>query len=123
MANIIEPTPENLEEHSKWLEELPPNEREIMEKYPPWKLYRMKSTGQRVTILSVGTFDDGIKFRVNISGKYNAILFERQVFGVDYEDLEECDLPTEPVGALFKEQEEINEMIKLIREEMGNSDT
>ena len=123
MANIMKPTPENLEEHSRWLEELPPQEKVIMEKFPPWKLYRLKSTDQRVTIMSIGTYDNIVKFRVAITGKYNTLLFDRQVFGVDPEDLEECDLPTGPVGTAFTEPDEVEQVIKLIKERMGPSNT
>lgn len=112
MANIAEI---NMEEYEKWLAILPINEREVISKYPPWKLYRLKSTDQRVIIISVGTTDEGeVKFRVSITGQYNTILFDREVFGIDPKDLEECDLP------VFTKDEDINEIIKIIKEEMSD---
>lgn len=63
----------------------------------------MKSTGQRVYILSFFEPDpDGkIRCRVGVSGDFNVLAFERDVFGIDVEDLVECDLPApgEPVGS------------------------
>ncbi len=60
------------------------------ERLPPDRLYRMKSTGHRVTILAYG--EDGT-VRVDVSGAFNRVVFSRQVFGISADDLEECDLP------------------------------
>jgi hypothetical protein len=55
--------------------------------------------------------------RVNVSGNYNFVTFERQVFGVDANDLEECDLPgpNELTGALLTEDDEIEAFIEAQR--------
>lgn len=119
MANIYEPDETIMRGYNNLLEELSVNEREIMEKYPPWKLYRLKSSGHMVEIIAIGTYEDGVKFRVDISGKYNCVMFERQVFGIDPNDLEECDLPDGPTGVLFTEDEDIAKVIdsmKLFKE-------
>ena len=73
---------------------------DMVKRYPPDVLYRMKSTGQRVTIIAYA--EDGT-VRVLVSGDYNAVLFEREVFGVHLENLEECDLPdrNERLGTLL----------------------
>ena len=96
MANLCEVTPEVLADFEQWLneEERPDTIREIARKFPPWKLYRMKSTNQRVTIVSYSEFeDDSVGFMVHVSGQYNRVLFSRSVFGIKSDDLEECDLP------------------------------
>jgi hypothetical protein len=119
MANIIEPDEEYMREYEKMFEILPTNQQEVIKKFPPWKLYRLKSTNQRVEILTIGTDKDNtVKFRVDISGKYNMILFDRQVFGIDPDDLEECDLPDEPVGTLLTEEEDIDKSIEFFRKQM-----
>lgn len=84
---------------SAWLDSRPPEIRRMAEKWPPNRLYRMGDTGHRVTIVSYG--EDGT-VRVFVSGKYNFVTFEREVFGVDPATLTECDLPPsdEPVGSL-----------------------
>lgn len=66
---------------------------------PPDRLYRMKSTGQRVYVVSY--FEDGT-VRVAVDGRFNFVINERTVFGIRIDDLEECDLPgpDELVGCL-----------------------
>lgn len=100
MANIFDPTPDELVEWEKWLAERP-DLKQVEARYPPWKLYRMKSTGKRVVVSSFGTMEDGsVGFSVIVSAQFNRVSFEREVVGVLPDDLEECDLPTddEPVG-------------------------
>ncbi len=87
-------------EWSKWLDERPLIVRNLANRFPPNKLYKIKSTKQRVTILSY--YEDGT-LKVYVGSDYNAILFERQVFGIKPEDLEESALPStdEITGILF----------------------
>lgn len=82
-----------------WLAGRPAVIQEMVRTHPPGRLYRMKSTGQRVTLLS---YSEDRTCRVDISGEYNVLCFERKVFGVEIADLEECDLPAhgEVVGSL-----------------------
>jgi len=113
MAFIIEPTPEQEKEWAEWVASRPDKVRAVAERFPPWELYRMKSTGQRVTVASYS--EDGT-VSVNVSADFNVTLFERNVFGIDPDDLEPCDLPneTEPRGALMT-GEEVNENIDALR--------
>jgi hypothetical protein len=91
-----------------WAAERPPLIREAIEKHKldPWTLYRLKTTGQRVYLLSISepspTADQKVTVRVGVSGEFNLVTFERDVFGVDPAELEECDLPgpTEQIGSL-----------------------
>lgn len=98
----VEPTPEQIQGWDAWVSERPDNVRKIACQFDPWTLYRLKTTGQRVTI---GAFDEEgggkVSVRVNVSGEFNFVTFERSVFGIDPSDLEECDLPgpDEPLGS------------------------
>jgi hypothetical protein len=118
MANVTEPTQQMQDEWSSWVEERPACVREVARRFAPWKLYRMKDTGHRVL---VSAFDESkssgiVSCRVIVSGQFNAVSFERQVFGIDPNNLEECDLPSpsEPVGALLS-QDQVVENIDEIR--------
>ena len=73
-----------------WVEERPEPVRSNCLKYPPDLLYRIKSTGHRVYIVSYS--EDGT-VTVSVGAEYNLVAFERHVFGVDPNELEECDLP------------------------------
>lgn len=103
MANHFDPTPEQMAAYAEWTASRPESVRKIAERLFPWALYRMKSTGQRVTLVSI--FEDGT-IKVEVSGRFNALVFERDVFGIDPDDLEECDLPgeDEPLGILFPDE-------------------
>ena len=85
------------QEWRRWVDSRPLAVRAIAERLRPNRLYRMKNTGQRVTMYSIS--ENGT-VTVDVTGQFNLIDFERQVFGVDPNNLEECDLPAsdEPVG-------------------------
>jgi hypothetical protein len=95
MARWYEPTPDNIAAWNAWVTERPERVRQVAERFTPWTLYRMKSTGQRVVLCSFGesTDDTPVTLTVSVTGKFNAVAFERNVFGIPPEDLEECDLP------------------------------
>jgi hypothetical protein len=99
-----EPTPENEQAWREWVASRPEAIRVVAERYDPWTLYRLKTTNQRVFLQSFFDPDpDGkVLCRVAVSGEFNMVTFERSVFGIDPNDLEECDLPgaDEPVGSL-----------------------
>lgn len=118
-----QPTPEQEQLWKEWIAERPKSLHAVAQRFDPWTLYRMKSTGQRVFLMALsepgpvkcdwckGTGgpvppgDDPCnncsgsgkveKFtcRVGVSGEFNLVTHERAVFGVDVDDLEECDLP------------------------------
>lgn len=58
----------------------------------------LKPTGQRVTIYSYS--EDGT-VTVNVTGEYNLTMFDTQVFGINPDDLEPCELPDGPTGTLM----------------------
>jgi hypothetical protein len=88
----------------EWVDSRPAVVKGIAERLRPDKLYRMKSTRQRVTMHSI---NENGTVTVDVTGRFNLIDFDRQVFGIDPDDLEECDLPTagESVGTLCNEEE------------------
>lgn len=100
----MEPTQEQIEGYREWVASRPDNVRAVAEKFEPWSLYRLKSSGHRVTIAS---FDEGtdntITLKVAVTGQFNRVVFERLVFGVSPDDLEPCELPLEgePLGTLI----------------------
>ena len=121
MANIFEPDPQQEVSYQEWLLTRPKHVRKIAEGFRPWKLYRMKGSTHRATIHCFEEHkDDTVTVKVNILAQFNRLLFERQVFGVNPNDLEECDLPTpnESLGALLT-TEEVHENIDNIRVLMG----
>ena len=69
----------------EWVSTRPPIVQELCRKYPPDRLYLLNPSGQRVTIVSYS--EDG-SVTVNVSG----LFLDREVFGIDPNDLEECDL-------------------------------
>lgn len=101
MALLFEWTDGQKRAWDEWVAARPDSVRLLCERLPPNRLYRIKSTNQRVTIYS---YAEDNTVTVNVSGQYNVIVFERQVFGVDANDLEECDMPSpnEPLGAMMQ---------------------
>ncbi len=102
-----------------WLATRPQDIQDLARRYPPGVLYMMKSSGHRVTIIAYA--EDGT-VRVNVGDEYNFVAFPREVFGVNPEDLEECDLPgpDEPVGSLCKTDEEIAAHLKHMKHILGH---
>ena len=102
MSRYTQPTAEQLGAWQEWLALRPLHVRTIAERFDPWTLYRLSSSGHRVTVQS---FDEdesgGVTLKVFVSGEFNLVAFERVVFGIDPDDLEECDLPDagEQVGS------------------------
>lgn len=113
MVRIYDPSPTQERAWAKWVASRPEPVRSIAQRFDPWTLYRMKSTGQRVTMASI--FENGT-VSVNITGEHNLIAFDRNVFGIDPNDLTPCDLPepSEPVGTVMS-HEEVEENIDALR--------
>ncbi len=118
--NWFEPTEEQETQWKEFVRTRPDPVREVIEAhvFAPWKLYRMKSTGHRVTIYSFDEPKDGpVTMKVDVGGEFNVVTFSRRVFGVSPEDLVECDLPEtgEPVGDLEMDPHEAKALIDEIR--------
>ena len=93
-------------EFEVWLRALPESIQPLVRSHPPDRLYRMASTGQRVTIVS---YSEDRTVTVDVTGEFNLISFARRVFGVEIDDLSECERPgpAEPVGELDRELNEV----------------
>ncbi len=113
MARFAEPTSEQERGWAEWVASRPDTVRVIAERLEPWSLYRLKTTEQRVTLYSIS--EDGT-VTVTVTGEFNAVAFDRQVFGIDPDDLEPCDLPDadEPTGTALTTQE-VEENIDVLR--------
>lgn len=92
-----------------WTSTRPAVIQEMLKSHPPGRLYRMRSTGHRVEIYS---YSENRTVTVSITGRYNFVVMDRQVFGIPIEDLTECDLPAEceAVGSLNLSPQQVNEM-------------
>jgi hypothetical protein len=116
MANLFDPDESILREWSDWLADRPDSVKAAAEKFKPWKLYRLKGSGHRVTLVSFDEPADGspVTLKVFVSGEFNAVAFERTVFGIQQDDLEECDLPGpgEVCGSMDLDIEDCREMLK-----------
>ena len=114
MANIIEPTEGQVNEWNTWLRDRPECVRILAVKLVPWKLYRIRESGHRVTLVAFDEHvNDRVTCRVLVGSEYNLVAFEREVFGIDPADLEECDLPAvnEICGSIGLSVEECREII------------
>lgn len=96
MAKWIKWVSKQVEMWDEWMKERPPVIQEMIFKFNlrPDNLYKIKSTGQVVMLHSLS---EDSTVTVNILADYNTskfmMGFDRQVFGIDPADLEECDLP------------------------------
>jgi hypothetical protein len=81
---------------SAWFKALSDKVKERVDAYPPTKKYIMKSTGRIVTIVSYdeGKNGDCNTATVEVSRDDNpSLLYERQVFGVEFDELEPVNPP------------------------------
>lgn len=93
MRPITEMDEETRLEWEQWLAERPNSVKALATKLPPWFLYELTTTGQKVQIQAYA--EDGT-VRVLVLERWNGpMLFERSVFGIDPETLKPC----EPVEA------------------------
>lgn len=112
MAIIAHWTAEQRASWDEWVKAQPTQIlQDLARRFPPYCLYRMKSTRHRVTIKG---YSDNRTLIVGVSGTYNAVMFNRIVHGVTPIDLEECDLPSpsEHLGATLTTEAEIAAYLK-----------
>lgn len=106
-----EPTTEMNDAVAQWLAERPPAVRAVAERFNPWQVYRLRTTGQacRFVGCDVGARNcgeimvdaDRVTVRVNAQHPVlGPVLTGRQVFGIDPDDLEPWpdDVPFQPDG-------------------------
>lgn len=112
----------------EWVAARPPHIRAGIKALPPWKLYRLSSSGHRVTIHSYDEcacggleyHDDccgGLSLTVSVTGRFNLVNFSRNVFGILPRELVECDLPEagERLGETMSQEEARGFMAGLAR--------
>ena len=109
MAKFTTPTDEQQKAWRDWVASRPDNVRKVAERFDPWTLYRMKSSGHRVVVHGFSEGDEGVTLQVAVLAEFNLIAMERNVFGIDPDDLVECDLPEdgEVLGVYLNEDEQI----------------
>uniref|UniRef100_A0A6M3JIW3 Uncharacterized protein n=1 Tax=viral metagenome TaxID=1070528 RepID=A0A6M3JIW3_9ZZZZ len=114
MAKIIEWSEEQEKAWEDWVSTRPQIIKDLCKRFPPYNIYRLNNSGHKVTIYSYS--EDGT-ITVNVSGEYNAVMFDRQVFGIRPENLEECDLPgtDEVIGSFLTEEEDVKKFIDMVR--------
>jgi hypothetical protein len=98
----------------EWLEGRPEIIQKLAAKCPPGRLYLLKTSNHRVFPYSYS--EDGT-ITVVVSGDYSAVMFERRVFGINPDDLVECDLPddNEVLGTMLTEEEDVKEYCSILR--------
>jgi hypothetical protein len=121
MARFMEPTAEQLAGWHAWVAARPAHVRAVAQRFDPWSLYRLKTSGHRVVLASFGEQEDGgVSLTVSVTGRFNCVVFDRYVFGIDPEELEPCELPApdEPVGTALTATE-FHEHLPAIRDLMA----
>jgi hypothetical protein len=114
MAIVFDPSPEQLNDWNSWVRSRPESVRSVATKLVTWRLYRIRQSGHRATLYSFTEHDDGkVTCTMVVSGKFNLVAFERRVFDVDPDDLEECDLPSpdEALGSADLSIEQYKEIL------------
>lgn len=94
MAIWIQWTPTQEEMWKQWVSDRPPVIQEVIERYQLRfdRLYRLKTTGQRVVLHSLsedGTITVHVLYKFNVGRMLS--FMERSVFGINPADLQECD--------------------------------
>ena len=114
MARILDWSPEQAQTWETWLRGRPAIIHTLAQRFPPYNLYRLKRTGQRCTIHS---YNEGGTLTVAVTGQWNQVMFDRHVFGVAPENLEEAELPgpDELHGTVLTDPEEIATFVDLTR--------
>lgn len=103
------------EAQKAWLASRPPVVQKMFRQIPGNRLYRLKDTGHRCTIFSY--CEDGT-VSVDITWDFNDnLVFERQVFGISLDNLEECDPICGPLRPpVLNTEEEIQEYLEVCRQ-------
>lgn len=98
-----------------WVETRPEVVQALCRKLPPDRLYLLKTSGHRVLMHS---YSESGTVTVNVTGEYNLVTFARSVFGVNPDDLEECDLPPPdaPIGEMLTETADVEAFCAAMRE-------
>jgi len=89
MAKLGKMSAKQEREWLSWANERPSLVRDLCLRFRPDTLYRLKTTGQRGIIYSVS---EDRTVTMDFLGEFNPLSFvDLQVFGLDPNDIEECD--------------------------------
>lgn len=126
MARFDEPTPAQEAAYQAWIASRPPHVQAVARQFDPWTLYRLTTSGHRVIVRG---FDEGeqgeVTLRVVVSGEYNAVVFDRQVFGILPKQVEECELPQpgELLGTALTDPQDIAQFLAQKRDKIHDRQT
>jgi len=112
MAKVIEWSKEQEKAWNEWVSSRPQIIQDLCKRFPPYNLYRLKKSDNKVTLYS---YEEDGTMTVNVTGEYNVVMFNRQVFGISPDDLEECDLPSpeEATGTVLTDKEDVEKHIMI----------
>lgn len=67
--------------------------------------------------MTIYSYSEDGTMTVDVTGQYNKLTFDRRVFGIQPEDMEECDLPgdQEELGTVLTDRKDIDAFINAIR--------
>jgi hypothetical protein len=121
MAQLEDLSPEQQAELNEWAESCPPVIQELLTRVKPNRLYLNKPTQQRGYAVA---WNENGTVTLAFIGKYNGpdvLDFDRNVFGLTPEELEECDLPSpdEQLGARLTDPKDILSHINDLRAKNG----
>lgn len=101
----------------EWLKTRPLIIQEMAKKYPPNKFYKIRGKGHICTLYS---YSEDKTVSVDITGDFNKLTIERRVFDVNIDDLVETEFDeTQPTGVLFTKEDDIEDHIKIMRNNLG----
>jgi hypothetical protein len=92
MARWMTPTKKEVSDMKAKFKDRPRHVRAVFNRLDFFELYLLKTTGYRVKLCAIE--DDG-SVTVGVGHLYNDIPYSSVMFGIDPDDLEPCDLPTE----------------------------
>ncbi len=105
MARWYDPSEDRLERWEAWLAGRAPQLREVLARFPPWELFRLTredgKEGNRVFVVGAHAHAPGcgcqdgapLTLTVRVDYRFNELLFERDVFGIDPDCLVPCEVP------------------------------
>jgi len=86
----FEPSAEQLQGWEEWTNERPAEVAVLARRFPPWELFKLKESGNRVFARSFQEMEGGgVTMTVAVRREFNPdVLFERDVFGIAPESTE-----------------------------------
>lgn len=95
MARYHEPTPAQEARWREWVASRPDEVRAVAERFTPWDLYRLKTTGQLVVVRGFAepnAPNEAVTLTVIAPQEFNVVPADIMVLGIDPADMEPCEL-------------------------------